>query len=455
MAIHYTCRCGANIRLPSNVAGRKARCNSCGFIFTVPSPELNPEGPRPNAKGKPVASDGAKQEQNQAKPDVSQEDDDEEWYPSSGKRPKTIEFDDESFEATWRTESDEDAGDDEIVSWDGLEHPKESTDADDEGEWYPSSGERPKLIDFADAEPEEEKPKASVYSREAAAGAADFDGPGGGRDEERSGIIEARRPYWAELAGSFLFFLDGGSFVSFIMLVVLNVMVVPLLSLGGYLAMIGAIASAMISGYMCTFYMSVILDTAAGEDELPNIGISNIVDDVILSALRFAGTVLWVLLPAGLFVIADYVYYGIPASKPAMGLGIVSRGLPLPEHAGIALGLVIMGIALWPVVILGVSIGGGFHGVRPITIIRTAAAAPVAYAAMCVVLLIAAGLSAVPYWGAYRNAVFSLASKSNMGLLWTIAIFNSALSIYAMIVAMRAIGLYYRHYKRRFPWVAE
>src|SRR5512140_2090031 len=43
MAIHYTCRCGANIRLPNNVAGRKARCNSCGFIFAVPLPELNPE----------------------------------------------------------------------------------------------------------------------------------------------------------------------------------------------------------------------------------------------------------------------------------------------------------------------------------------------------------------------------------------------------------------------------
>jgi hypothetical protein len=29
------------------------------------------------------------------------------------------------------------------------------------------------------------------------------------------------------------------------------------------------------------------------------------------------------------------------------------------------------------------------------------------------------------------------------------------LGVYSSLVAMRVIGLYYRHYKRRLPWVAE
>jgi hypothetical protein len=36
MSIRHTCECGADIRLPHTAARRKARCKSCGVIFTVP-----------------------------------------------------------------------------------------------------------------------------------------------------------------------------------------------------------------------------------------------------------------------------------------------------------------------------------------------------------------------------------------------------------------------------------
>ena len=36
MAIRYRCQCGANIKLPDNAVGRRAKCKNCGAIFTVP-----------------------------------------------------------------------------------------------------------------------------------------------------------------------------------------------------------------------------------------------------------------------------------------------------------------------------------------------------------------------------------------------------------------------------------
>src|SRR3989304_2447980 len=43
VSIHYTCQCGAHIRLPGNVVGKRARGNSCKCIFTGPDTALNPE----------------------------------------------------------------------------------------------------------------------------------------------------------------------------------------------------------------------------------------------------------------------------------------------------------------------------------------------------------------------------------------------------------------------------
>ena len=39
--------------------------------------------------------------------------------------------------------------------------------------------------------------------------------------------------------------------------------------------------------------------------------------------------------------------------------------------------------------------------------------------------------------------------------LIALAVVSELAEAYAWIVAMRQIGLYYRHYKSRFPWKAE
>lgn len=410
MAIHYTCRCGAHIRMPARVAGRKARCNSCGLIFTVPSADgPEPDRPRRRPEPPPLASPDA----DASTAPTSDADEPGDWLAEFARAEEQA------------APSAVPGADSAPPTVDAAKTKPPSTSSGDD-EWYPSSNQRPELIDLAEAEPDTPPLPKPAYARSTAAAAPE------GRDEQRSGVIEPRRPYWAELAGSFLFFLDAGSFVTFLIIVMINLWTVPL----SYAGLFGTIGLLLISGYLCTFYMSVILETASGEDELPNVWIDSVFDDVVLAAVRFIGTWAWVLLPAMAFAIIEFVNYG-------------------QVHWDIVTVLAVVGLLFWPVVIMGVSIGGGFFGLWPWTIIRTAAAAPLAYAALCAVLLIAAGLAALPHSALYLDAITTVGKQTNRSLFWSVTFLNSTLSAYAIIVAMRAIGLYYRHYKHKFPWVAE
>jgi hypothetical protein len=387
MAVHYTCRCGANIRMPNNVVGRKARCNSCGYIFTVPAADLNPDTgdiplePRPEP-------------------------------PPVEVRPRA-------------NESSAEPGD-----WLGefAQHESSAGAADTPRPAQPASaGVNPpaSLLEFADREDIlAPVPRVPPLPRGESGTAL--------ADEARSGIIETSQSFWTELLQSFVFFLDAGSAVTFMIIVLINLSTIPL----GYIPRFGFLYMILVSGYMCTFYMAVIKEVASGEDELPNVWVDNITDDLVLSIFRFGGTWAWVLMPALAYAIISYANAGT-------------------IHMPVFYVLAIIGLFFWPVVILGVAIGGSFNGLWPHTVIHTALIAPLPYLALCGVLLVAAGITCLPFMDAYNKAISDLSTRANQSFVWVATVINAGLSSYAAIIAMRAIGLYYRHYKKKFSWVAE
>jgi hypothetical protein len=411
--------------MPRNVAGRKARCNSCGYIFTVPSTDLNPE--ESGTAGGRLAS-------------IPLE---------GGDRPEP---------AATSPAPLEPAG--EIGDWLGEFAAKESTaesaaskatgdTAPGEASSAPQSqGEKPSamLLDFADKE-DILAPPAKLPRRHLT------ETPDSIADEARSGVIGPTRSYWADLAASFYFFLDGGSLITFIIIVLANLWTVPL----SFAGPIGFAGLVFVSGYLCTFYMSVIKETAAGEDELPNVWIDDIYSDLIFSIFRFAGTWAWVLIPAICYAVFDLINFGPGLRNMIMGVLFQSGKGPLDflAHREVFMILATVGLFFWPVAILGVSLGGSFHGLWPHTIIMTALVAPLPYLAMYGVLLVAYGITLAPYTDLYADAIAALANTTNRSLFWTVTVINSGLSAYAMVVAMRTVGLYYRHYKQKFPWVAE
>lgn len=393
--------------MPRNVAGRKARCNSCGFIFTVPVPELNPERPHPL---------GAIPLEPAAEPSAP-------GLPSAPSR--------ESAQA-----SPDELGDwlDEFAEHEGAAAsalpPALASDSTGSGPGSAGAGspaEPASLLEFADKPDILAPPVATPHRRSM--------GPADSRaDEDRSGVIEPTRSYWADLAGSFLFFLDAGSFITFVVIIIINLWTILL----GHAGCLGWIGSIVVAGYLCTFYMAVIRDTAAGEDELPNIWIDDVVNDLLLSIARFVGTWLWVLIPAAISMLVGHFLTGeIPWTLAKI--------------------LALVGVFFWPVVILGVALGGGFHGLWPHVIVRTALGAPLPYLAMCGILLMASAITTIPYSDTYKTVVNAVTTRTNapISLLWTLTVLNSAAGVYAVILAMRIIGLYYRHFKRKFPWVAE
>lgn len=357
MAIHYTCRCGANIRLPGNVVGRKARCNSCGHIFTVPAPEavedksssipLEPELPvRPRAK--------------------------------------TVE-------------------------------PAQPANA------WPVSTE---LADRDDIlAPPVDAPRYLPPPVTAGALAEDDDELGPGKS------------YWADLAGTFLFILEGANSVTFLFITLVQMLAMGSGFLMGRVHVFLFLALALLWGYLCTFYMAVIRETAGGEDELPNCSPESRFE-LAGNIFQFAGTWLLVFVPAVAFAAITYFNFGQVDWTVVKIIGLV-------------------GIFFWPALILGVATCGGFHGLWPHLVVRTVTAAPLAYLGLWGVLFVAGWLQALPYSDSFQSLLAKLSKNAGGGPIMGSIIINAILTTYASIVAMRAIGLYYRHYKRRFPWTAE
>jgi hypothetical protein len=252
-------------------------------------------------------------------------------------------------------------------------------------------------------------------------------------DEELAG--DDRPTFWGDLLDSLLVLADPGNIITCIVIVAINFLqglighAVPLGFGPGCVLMIGA--WVLVLGYLCSFYLNTILETAGGEDDLPTLRVDNIVDDLLWPLLQFAGSWLFAIAPAIVASIASWWW-----------------SLDLPQN--LITGLYLIGGFLWPAIVLVVALGNGFRGLWPHLLIRTMLAAPLSYLATAGVLAVGTALSLWP----------SLLVTVGFGSLGptserVLGVTTSILAPVVSIVSMRAIGLYYRHYKNRLPFKAE
>ena len=238
--------------------------------------------------------------------------------------------------------------------------------------------------------------------------------------------------FWRSLAGSFFFFLSPGNFITLILLVFIHLFL-PLL---GYAGILGAIGRFLVYGYLCSFYLSVIRETASGEDDLPSMGYANWFDDVLWPMIHFAGT--WVV-----------------AFLPLAAVHIASLIWRFEVAAELTIALTVAGALLWPAIALIVAIGSGFGGLWPHVVVGTVVAAPIAYVSVCVMVAVTGFLLYLPDSAMVNGALVQsgLSNKPAMAVL--MPILGAILSPYTTIITMRGIGLYYRHFKHKLPWSAE
>jgi len=240
------------------------------------------------------------------------------------------------------------------------------------------------------------------------------------------GRVEAGpRTFWQDLAGAFVLFLEGGNLAALGVLTVVSLLVSLLAAFAGLFPLWGLLLWLLFYAYLAVFSYAIILQFASGEDSLPIVGAEGRWD-FVAPMLGMVGSALYVALPAGLYALGTWWYAGTVDS-------------------GTAYILLAVGSVFWPAVILMVAIGDGLRGLWPHTVLLTIAAAPIRYAAVCGALAVVAAI----------GSLLDVMGPVSLGgaLLRTIA--GHALSMYALIVSMCVIGLYYRHCKHRFPWAAE
>jgi hypothetical protein len=235
------------------------------------------------------------------------------------------------------------------------------------------------------------------------------------------------RSFWSDLAWSFVLFLDPQNMATCIGLMVMMVFA----AIASILPIAGLFVGTLTTLFLLAFFLNVILEVASGEEELPNLWIDS----------------WWDLIPPLFQFLGSWVYVGLPAIA---SLWITWQVIGEPDWS-LAYGLTLVGMVFWPAVILAVVIGGGFQGLWPHTIVRTALAEPLAYLVVCAVVLIVPGFDALLDLDVVQAALGELSFSATLA----VTVFVGLIDLCVVIIAMRAIGLYYRHFKHRFPWIAE
>ncbi len=239
--------------------------------------------------------------------------------------------------------------------------------------------------------------------------------------------------FWSDLAYSFVFFVFEGNLITLLGIAFTHFLLTCSSWLPGFglLGCFFLMAELILAGWLCAFYLATALHAAAGEDGLPDSWSSDRLE-LVWMLFQFVGTVLVAMLPW--IVLRCLRSYG---------------GWAIPDNALTAAG--IAAIVIWPAVVLTLAIGRSLGGLWPHIVLRIPLAGPIAYAAICLTVTAALVLTGDLDFFYAVSPIRFLAGLNP----WAQSAIGAVLTAYAAIVSMRAIGLYYHHYKHRLPFEAE
>ena len=238
------------------------------------------------------------------------------------------------------------------------------------------------------------------------------------------------RPFWLDVGRSFFLMLRPGNIATIVGYGVLIFFITLPLSIPFYF-----VVRLLLLAKVAAYFMLVIRSTAGGDDDLPASELwGDFWNDTVLPLVAFFAATLLVLAPA--FIV---------------GVWLALRNAPDHLIEQWYWGLGALGVFLWPITILAVSMGGASALIRfdllLVTIIRTIAPYSVVSALMFALFWIGAVAGGAATLGNPANPPSPGASIAYQGVV-------SVIAAYTQIVWMRLIGLYYRHYSPRFPWSA-
>jgi hypothetical protein len=259
---------------------------------------------------------------------------------------------------------------------------------------------------------------------------------------------EREKTYWMDLLDTFCFLSKLDNVLRFFVMwfwVCLYVGLTAILPFGAYgWYVFGVIGLVIVYGAYCAFRFGVIEEAASGSDELPEIVPStDLWDSTAAPFFNWMGSWLVVLSPAIAYVIIRAV-----SGSPITFLGGVSgsEGLGVFLEAAMAakeyvlLGLLVLGFLAWPMIVLCVALGGFSCLGRIDLAIETA----LKTLSMYLLTALIASAQLIIYW-----------PEMSFGAGFIRLILFVGVGLWLEIIALRAVGLYYHHFKDKFAWSWE
>ena len=257
------------------------------------------------------------------------------------------------------------------------------------------------------------------------------------RAEHLAAIPTVGRTFFESILWTLQFPTDAHNLVVFLGTWVLLAMGFAAAAFAGWV--LKYVALFLVYGYYCAFCFSVLTDTASGDERLPSVELNDWKNEFAGALAKWVGTWAIAFLPAVVWVLvlASEHRAGFLADlRPWPRLDVLLTYSAQPVVAG----LTWFAVFTWPMVALCVAIGGFSTVLRPdllaVTIIRT-----LPMYALVVALVLGSVFA--------PSIVTKLISGASPLAAWVAA---QGIELYFWIIAMKAIGLYYHHGKRRFAW---
>ena len=252
-----------------------------------------------------------------------------------------------------------------------------------------------------------------------------------------------RRSFWADVAYSFTLLIEPGNLPAFGVCAFFNLLALGLLVGGVGIATLSrgflvnfalCVLGVLAFGWLFAYYMRIIMEVAANEDDLPSTLIGDPFEAVFKPLFTFVATWFCLLLPAITLAVIEF-YWGFYVPRVWYQAALI------------------FAVIMWPMSILCVSIGGVSVFVRADLMVYSVLSTFVPYT-MVWLLLLATGGCGYALFKLVATDVAGRTSLLSRHFLAGVALL-AIIMTFASIVAMRVIGLYYRHFKHRFAWSWE
>ncbi len=266
-----------------------------------------------------------------------------------------------------------------------------------------------------------------------------------------SSLIAAIPRYLQDVVGTMALMFTPTGLIITVMLCCLQ----ALKLLAPYALCFGILMILIINGYVLSYYLHVVSSGTARDDTLPSLSLTDgIVEDILMPLLKFLAVFVITLLPFVASLIWQVVNERVDNELAGLLLaGVLSFDFSsflslTPLQALLLIPPLLLGQVLQPMFLLVVAVGGIRCLWRTDLMLRTVFGTLPAY---MVLLVLFWGLN----WAAsLADSVLAAISKSDMeGVPVTvIAIVRVVIETVVSVFTMRAIGLFYHHFKARFAW---